>query len=120
MEPVGFRRECFSHSLSLLMSAFSLPVPPGGLTTRPSQAYGTLRYHACKHASSASAGGLSPGTSSAQAGLSRPVSYYAFFKGWLLLSQPPGCHGLPTRSEEHTSELQSLMRNSYAVFFLKK
>src|SRR3546814_2399769 len=29
--------------------------------------------------------------------------------------QPP-----PSRSEEHTSELQSLMRNSYAVFCLKK
>src|SRR3546814_5076718 len=28
--------------------------------------------------------------------------------------------GLPGRSEEHTSELQSLMRNSYAVFCLKK
>src|SRR3546814_5409457 len=27
---------------------------------------------------------------------------------------------LNTRSEEHTSELQSLMRLSYAVFFLKK
>src|SRR3546814_10042538 len=27
---------------------------------------------------------------------------------------------LPERSEEHTSELQSLMRISYAVFFLKK
>src|SRR3546814_7289952 len=27
---------------------------------------------------------------------------------------------LDDRSEEHTSELQSLMRNSYAVFFLKK
>src|SRR3546814_5462380 len=27
---------------------------------------------------------------------------------------------LCTRSEEHTSELQSLMRNSYAVFCLKK
>ena len=26
----------------------------------------------------------------------RPVSYYAFFKGWLLLSQPPGCFSLPT------------------------
>src|SRR3546814_2634619 len=26
----------------------------------------------------------------------------------------------PLRSEEHTSELQSLMRISYAVFFLKK
>src|SRR3546814_1942231 len=27
---------------------------------------------------------------------------------------------MPMRSEEHTSELQSLMRNSYAVFCLKK
>src|SRR3546814_16943798 len=27
---------------------------------------------------------------------------------------------IPPRSEEHTSELQSLMRNSYAVFCLKK
>src|SRR3546814_10827996 len=50
-------RSCFSHSLSLLMSAFSLPIPPGPLTGR---------------------------------------------------------------SEEHTSELQSLMRISYAVFCLKK
>src|SRR3546814_4432808 len=35
------------------------------------------------------------------------------------------CHGrsmakAAERSEEHTSELQSLMRNSYAVFCLKK
>src|SRR3546814_9966220 len=29
-------------------------------------------------------------------------------------------HSLPVRSEEHTSELQSLMRISYAVFCLKK
>src|SRR3546814_8330935 len=28
--------------------------------------------------------------------------------------------GMPFRSEEHTSELQPLMRNSYAVFCLKK
>src|SRR3546814_3507891 len=28
--------------------------------------------------------------------------------------------GIYSRSEEHTSELQSLMRNSYAVFCLKK
>ena len=26
----------------------------------------------------------------------RLVSYYAFFKGWLLLSQPPSCLSLPT------------------------
>src|SRR3546814_3100842 len=30
------------------------------------------------------------------------------------------CRTLPFRSEEHTSELQSLMRISYAVFCLKK
>src|SRR3546814_1917593 len=36
---------------------------------------------------------------------------------------PPGRHrpgGYQLRSEEHTSELQSLMRISYAVFCLKK
>src|SRR3546814_7416890 len=31
-----------------------------------------------------------------------------------------GTDGTVSRSEEHTSELQSLMRNSYAVFCLKK
>src|SRR3546814_1234182 len=31
-----------------------------------------------------------------------------------------GLVGVPSRSEEHTSELQSLMRISYAVFCLKK
>jgi len=46
--------------------------------------------------SAASVCDLSPVTSSAQDGLFRPVSCYAFFKGWLLLSQPPGCLGLPT------------------------
>src|SRR3546814_2687051 len=33
---------------------------------------------------------------------------------------PPLVSGNMTRSEEHTSELQSLMRISYAVFCLKK
>src|SRR3546814_6618246 len=32
----------------------------------------------------------------------------------------PPCCRKPARSEEHTSELQSLMRISYAVFCLKK
>src|SRR3546814_6039551 len=32
----------------------------------------------------------------------------------------PGRHRSAARSEEHTSELQSLMRSSYAVFCLKK
>src|SRR3546814_7769794 len=33
---------------------------------------------------------------------------------------PPGAVHVERRSEEHTSELQSLMRISYAVFCLKK
>src|SRR3546814_3705472 len=36
---------------------------------------------------------------------------------FLLINHPLDC---PIRSEEHTSELQSLMRISYAVFCLKK
>src|SRR3546814_5562333 len=36
-------------------------------------------------------------------------------------NRPRRCWASPKRrSEEHTSELQSLMRNSYAVFCLKK
>src|SRR3546814_8898704 len=36
------------------------------------------------------------------------------------LSTRPSCQTSKCRSEEHTSELQSLMRISYAVFCLKK
>src|SRR3546814_5223444 len=57
------------------------------------------------------------------AGAERPSA------GWLrhlqragtLGKEPTSSHGVPlVRSEEHTSELQSLMRISYAVFCLKK
>src|SRR3546814_4597627 len=41
-----------------------------------------------------------------------------------VVPEVPACHRFPLRgsrrSEEHTSELQSLMRISYAVFCLKK
>src|SRR3546814_4867600 len=52
--------------------------------------------------------------------------------GWRHIDQRTSCHGSAvrrrsavlgaqaSRSEEHTSELQSLMRISYAVFCLKK
>src|SRR3546814_9175812 len=39
---------------------------------------------------------------------------------WLLFLPGWGFSSPETRSEEHTSELQSLMRISYAVFCLKK
>src|SRR3546814_8688479 len=39
---------------------------------------------------------------------------------WVAISQPGAAPSEMERSEEHTSELQSLMRISYAVFCLKK
>ena len=61
----------------------------------PSQAYRTLSYHSNLRSSP-----QLRCTVSAPLHLprrtTRPVSYYAFFKGWLLLSQPPGCLCLPT------------------------
>src|SRR3546814_1918567 len=38
----------------------------------------------------------------------------------MVFDVPPHVENDPRRSEEHTSELQSLMRISYAVFCLKK
>src|SRR3546814_8690779 len=40
--------------------------------------------------------------------------------GAAAIGREPGRQVRPARSEEHTSELQSLMRISYAVFCLKK
>ena len=62
----------------------------------PSAAYRTLLYHACTevHASTASVTDLAPVNLPRRP--TRLVSYYAFFKGWLLLSQPPSCLCLPT------------------------
>ena len=66
------------------------------LTGTASQAYGTLRYRAAllrnpqlRYVA------LAPLHLRRRISI-RPVSYYAFFKGWLLLSQPPGCFGIPT------------------------
>src|SRR3546814_7858024 len=42
------------------------------------------------------------------------------YKDLLLRSRPDALDQLPERSEENTSELQSLMRISYAIFCLKK
>src|SRR3546814_997725 len=44
-----------------------------------------------------------------------PVKVILSISGWPVISGPN-----ESRSEEHTSELQSLMRISYAVFCLKK
>src|SRR3546814_1863604 len=48
------------------------------------------------------------------------VARELFFLGEKLSAEEAFAKGLYTRSEEHTSELQSLMRISYAVFCLNK
>ena len=49
----------------------------------------TLPYPDCKQSAIASVPCLSPGHF--RRSVSRPVSYYALFEWWLLLSQHPGC-----------------------------
>src|SRR3546814_5558690 len=48
------------------------------------------------------------------------IIFRGFEDGVVYLHMQGACSGCPSRSEEHTSELQSLMRISYAVFCLKK
>src|SRR3546814_3729707 len=62
---------------------------------------------------------LSPSSSTRalQIGLISHATYRAWGVGDV---HPIGLAGSDQRSEEHTSELQSLMRISYAVFCLKK
>ena len=57
-------------------------------------AHGTLPYPAAFAADATSVLYLSPGYFRRRA--SRPVSYYALFEWWLLLSQHPGCLGSST------------------------
>jgi hypothetical protein len=75
--------------LALLMPTFALPAAPPAL---PGQLH-RRRGRSPTMTSSVIRGfghGLSPGGLSVPRH-SRPVSYYALFQGWLLLSQPPGC-----------------------------
>src|SRR3546814_8504778 len=61
--------------------------------------------------------------SAGPAAASAPPSEHADDRGCALSARDSTEHRQyhpPVRSEEHTSELQSLMRNSYAVFCLKK
>src|SRR3546814_4685230 len=60
---------------------------------------------------------LSAGSSPGAATAFRSCSVVRPLLAWAPM---PSCRSLVRRSEEHTSELQSLMRISYAVFCLKK
>jgi hypothetical protein len=64
----------------------------------PSQAYRTLSYRidVPKNTYTPSFGAWFTAPLHLPRRRTRPVSYYAFFKGWLLLSQLPGCLCPPT------------------------
>ena len=102
-ETSGLRRTRFSRVFyathpSILTSVRSTS-PHGLASTR----HRTLPYYlplpppskgGAGGGSAASVRGLAP--LNRRRGITRPVSYYALFKGWLLLSQPPGCPSNPT------------------------
>ena len=89
--------------LALLMPTFALPAPPPRLPPRLRWRRGRspTTYRRSSRCGLAYVrgvgGGLSPGGLSVPRHIGRPraagrpVSYYALFQGWLLLSQPPGC-----------------------------
>jgi hypothetical protein len=87
--------------LALLVPTFALPSAPGSLPLPLHRRTGRSPTTRVATRIRGFGAGLSPGGLSAPRH-SRPVSYYALFQGWLLLSQPPGCRRaattLPTES----------------------
>ena len=88
-ESLCFRWIGFSPIFSLLMPTFSLPTSPPSLPGRLQPNGNAPLPRGTSTASVASVPYFSPGNLRRRA--SRPVSYYALFKWWLLLSQHPGC-----------------------------
>ena len=94
-ETLGLRRMGFSPIFLLLMPTFSLPCAPPRLAARASLRQGMILYHYPLARIILNFGvPLSPAYFRRRT--ARPVSCYAIFKGWLLLSQPPGCVSCPT------------------------
>ena len=110
-EPSGYRRPGFPPGFSLLMPASALPRGPPRLPPRlrPGAGRSPTKDPREGGQSAASAAGLAP--VDCRRTRTRPVSYYALFQGWLLLSQPPGC--LRARTSLHTQPaLGGLSRRS--------
>src|SRR3546814_6934280 len=92
---------------TLFRSPLELPDPDGGVETRPRARRGKLRGAEARRADADVDHG-------ADGAYRRPDARRHIERGeWIW-------HRGRKRSEEHTSELQSLMRISYGVFCLKK
>ena len=75
--------------LALLTPAFSLPSAPAVLTVNLRRPWNAPLPLMLMHESAISVLCLAP--VHLRRSVTRLVSYYALFKGWLLLSQPPSC-----------------------------
>src|SRR3546814_2928842 len=104
-------------------------LPPRSSRSYPPFPYPTLLRSiplSCSREESAALAELLPGRRHAEVGRVRQQGAAERHDLDALLQQvglrrrPRGSMGILERSEEHTSELQSLMRISYAVFCLKK
>src|SRR3546814_6646068 len=101
--------------------------PPRSTLTDPLFPYTTLcrspvaRQHAGRDAEAVLGDGARQGPVAAEGHSQVPAAHIAQPRDCRHRHDPAG-HGvgLGARSEEHTSELQSLLRISYAVFCLKK
>jgi hypothetical protein len=111
-EPLIFRRVWFSHTLWLLVPTFLLRNAPVWVTPLPSSQMRILSY---QYNYSKITIILSFGTTLSPDYLrcrnSRWVSCYAFFKGWLLLSQPPHCLRVSTSLSALSVNLGTLNRD---------
>src|SRR3546814_5677084 len=101
--------------------------PPGSTRTAPLFPYTTLFRSLARLGRPAGAGGRGAGRTGADRDLAAVLLLDACGIRSLRQdragereNQRKEKRGYPHRSEEHTSELQSLMRISYAVFCLKK
>ena len=88
-ESLCFRWKGFSPFFSLLIPTFSLPTSPPVLPDQLHPCGNAPLPRALTCTATASVPYFSPGNFRRR--VSRPVSYYALFKWWLLLSQHPGC-----------------------------
>ena len=88
-ESLCFRWKGFSPFFSLLIPTFSLPTSPPDLPVQLHPCGNAPLPRALTCTATASVPYFSPGNFRRR--VSRPVSYYALFKWWLLLSQHPGC-----------------------------
>jgi hypothetical protein len=88
-EPLGFRRWGFVPHFSVTHSGIRTRGQSTGACAPTSSQPRRSPTTRARHESCASARSFAP--LKLRRGATRPVSCYALFQGWLLLSQPPGC-----------------------------